>query len=254
MIEDSRIGSGNTGLEEFTEFLSLGKVAELGKPQNERDILVLWDTVAAVSVIHRKSLPEGFVQKNNDFVLLGGFPETVVSCPLEVLSIDTNLVKSPVKVAIVDCIPVEGVDFVLGNDLAGGKVGNCPHMRFCPSEKEFSEVEGLYRDLIVLVEALTRAARRKKQEEIPEVSLGDSFLFDSHKKEPETSRGAGVKVLILGDTKCWDRNSLIKEQGEFNTSQFLDSPESHDTVKPYYAVKEGVLYRVSRSPKSSTED
>ena len=233
MIEGSRLGSGNTGLEEFKEFLSLGKVAELGKPQNERDILVLRDTGAAVSVIHRKSLPKGFVQQNNDFVLLGGFPETVVSCPLEVLSIDTNLVKGPVKVAIVDAVPVEGVDFVLGNDLAGGEVGNFPHMSFCPSGKEFSEVEGLYRDVIVPVGALTRAARKKKQEEIPGMSLGDSCLFDSHKTESETSRDAKVKVPILGDTKFWDRKSLIKEQeGEFNTSQFLDAPESHETVKP----------------------
>ena len=254
VIEDSRIGSGNTGLEEFKEFLSLGTVAEIGKPQNERDILVLRDTGAAVSVIHRKSLPEGFVRQNNDFVLLGGFPETVVSCPLEVLSIDTNLVKGPVKVAIVDAVPEEGVDFVLGNDLAGGKVGNCPHVSFCPSGKEFSEAEGLYRDVIVPVGALTRAARRKKQEEVPEVSLGDSGLFNSHKKKSETSRDAGVKVPVLGDTKFWDRESLIKEQGEFNTSQFLDAPVSHDTVKPYYAVREGVLYRVSRSPKSSAED
>ena len=257
VIEDSKIGSGNTGLEEFKEFLSPGKVAEIGKPQNERDILVLRDTGAAVSVIHRKSLPEGFVQQNNDFVLLGGFTETVASCSLEVLSIDTNLVKGPVKVAIIDAVPVEGVDFVLSNDLASGKVGNCTHVNFCPSGKEFSEAEGLYRDVIVPVGALTRAAKRKKQEEVPEVSLGDSGLFDSHKKKSEMSRDAGVKVPVLGDTKFWDRESLIKEQeGEFNTSQFLEAPVSHDTVKPYYAVREGVLYKVSSLGhlKSSAED
>ena len=134
-------------------------------------------------------------------------------------------------------------------------MGNCPHVSFCPSGKESSKVEGLYRDVIVPVGELTRAARRKKQEEIPEASLGDSGLFDSLKKKSGKSKDAGVETSVLGDKKFWDRESLIKEQeSEFNTSQFLNVSGSHDVVKPYYAVKEGVLYRVSRSRKSSAED
>jgi len=45
-----------------------------------------------------------------------------VGVPLHAIHLDSDLVKGRVVVGVRSQFPIEGVSFILGNDLAGGKV------------------------------------------------------------------------------------------------------------------------------------
>ena len=49
---------------------------------------------------------------------LGSYP----SAPLHQVYISSSHVNGPVTVGITSSLPIDGIDFLLGNDLAGGKV------------------------------------------------------------------------------------------------------------------------------------
>ena len=55
---------------------------------------------------------------------IGGYVET----PLVDLQLNCPLKKGKVKVGVVETLPMSGVDFLLGNDIAGGEVRKQPIM------------------------------------------------------------------------------------------------------------------------------
>ncbi|XP_064120762.1 uncharacterized protein LOC135225360 [Macrobrachium nipponense] len=79
-------------------------------------VTVLRDTGAAISVVLKSSLPDDPVA-GDEFVLIGGFPDACIACPLQTIYLDTDYVTGLVKVAVADTLPVKGVDILLGNDL-----------------------------------------------------------------------------------------------------------------------------------------
>ena len=48
--------------------------------------------------------------------------------PLHRVNLKSELVNGPVTVGVVSSLPIEGVTFLLGNDLAGDKVCTSPHV------------------------------------------------------------------------------------------------------------------------------
>ena len=68
----------------------------------------------------RSSLPKDFVEEQVEYVLLGGFPDTVSSYPRENIYLDSKWSKGTVKLAVVEKLSVRGVDVVIANDLADG--------------------------------------------------------------------------------------------------------------------------------------
>ena len=70
------------------------------------------------SLILRSALPDDFVEAKAEHVLLGGFPNTVTSYPRENIYLDSKWSKGTVKLAVIDKLPVGGVDVVVANDLA----------------------------------------------------------------------------------------------------------------------------------------
>ena len=57
-----------------------------------------------------------------DSVLMQGMECSTIEVPLHSVLLQSNLKSGPVIVGVRPSLPVEGVDFVLGNDLGGGKV------------------------------------------------------------------------------------------------------------------------------------
>ena len=75
-----------------------------------------------------------------DSVLIRGEGGGYRPVPLQKVYLNSELVIGPVEVGIVNEIPAEGVDVLLGNDLAGDKVKADPHTCDEPStEKEDSD-------------------------------------------------------------------------------------------------------------------
>ena len=63
-------------------------------------VRILRDTASAQSLLLGDALPEGVVAVEEEGGLLGGYPDSVVACPLMVINLDTSLVKGQVKIAI----------------------------------------------------------------------------------------------------------------------------------------------------------
>ena len=80
-------------------------------------ITVMRDTAAQVSVLKN---PTGRPLVSKEFVKIKGIVGDTF-CPLVVVHLQCPVVSVTAEVAIVDSLPVDGVDFVLGNDLAGGE-------------------------------------------------------------------------------------------------------------------------------------
>jgi len=64
--------------------------------------------------------------------------------PLHTVHLKSGLVNGAVKLGVRRQLPVEGVDLIIGNDLAGGKVFPSPIVTHIPSVKEQSNLSTLY--------------------------------------------------------------------------------------------------------------
>lgn len=85
-------------------------------------VVILRDNAASQSVILEGVLPLSEKSTINTDTLVRGLGMRYVGVPLRTAYLDSELVKGPVVVGVKDKFPVEGVSFIFGNDLAGGKV------------------------------------------------------------------------------------------------------------------------------------
>jgi len=113
-------------LKEFKWFMSLAKVSSMEDRHKKIAVTVLRDTAATQSLILESALPADCPFMDWEIVVLRGFPDSWTTCPMVELFLDSPLVKGQAKVAVVKELPLEGVTFVLANDLARGNVGSDP--------------------------------------------------------------------------------------------------------------------------------
>ena len=106
--------------EQYGEFLSVGEICTNMNLKTNNKVVMLRDTGATQSCILKSALPNDFVSKGDSFILLGGFPCTVTSCPLEEVYLKSDQYNGKFKFAIVDRLPVEGIQVIIGNELACG--------------------------------------------------------------------------------------------------------------------------------------
>lgn len=112
----------------FKPFILEGVVSLTGNPKDQQPVKMLRDTGASQSIIRESVLPfseESFCQSS---VIVQGVELGYVSAPLHTIHIQSSLVSGSVKVAIRSALPIPGIDFILGNDLAGGKVMPVPEV------------------------------------------------------------------------------------------------------------------------------
>ena len=107
----------------FGEFVSFGQVSA-SPSEARRKVVILRDTGAVQSCILRSLVPDELVLHSDKYVLLGGFPKTVTSCPLVEFFVDSCEFRGKCLLAVVEALPIDRVDCLIGNDLAG-KARNC---------------------------------------------------------------------------------------------------------------------------------
>ncbi len=105
----------------YQPFLMSGFVS-LSADSEVRPITILRDTGAAQSIILDSVLPFSAVTYTGSDVLVRGIELGCVKLPLHTVCLTSDLVSGVVELGVRSELPVEGVSFVLGNDLAGGKV------------------------------------------------------------------------------------------------------------------------------------
>ena len=165
-------GHSEVHLEDFKWYVSSGSV-KFPSCSKEVKVKILRDTASAQSLLLEKVLPKGIVVEGGESVLLDGFPNSVVTCPLMTVCLDSSLVKGPVKVAFAKSLPVKGIDFVLGNDLAQNKVGTDPVIVHKPETQKSCN----FVDEVLPVNVVTRSKSREVSEN---QDLNISNLFDDN--------------------------------------------------------------------------
>ena len=124
---------GKQLLKDYREYLWNGHI-KASDNESGLGVIMLRDSGATQSCVLRSSLPKEFKFQRNNFALVGGFPNTVVPCPLEKLYLDCKRFKGYYRFAVVDALPIEGIQVVIGNDIAGVEMGEPTGFAVGPSE------------------------------------------------------------------------------------------------------------------------
>ena len=168
----------------FGEFVSFGEVS--ANPSDTRSrVVMLRDTGAVQSCILRSLVPEDLVLRSDKYVLLGGFPRTVTSCPLVEFFIDSCEFRGKCHLAVVDALPIDGVDCVIGNDIAGkagsNLIGQEPRQVYdCDDNR-----------VIVCSKPISPITRSQSSKE--PVSLDEPVDLDSL---PDVSKELGLEKIV----------------------------------------------------------
>lgn len=143
----------------------------------------------------------------------------VVPVPLHRVHLDCPLVSGFVRVGIRNSLPVKGITFILGNDLAGGNVVPAPEVTDVPSVCLDSNDVANFHPEVFSACAVTCAQSAKV---IEQVDLADSLLGHALAEERNIS-----------EIKRHDaRGSNVKSSaGLLESSHSLDLPISRSQIK-----------------------
>ena len=176
--------------EEYLPFVSEGFVSICGDSQQQPvKIKMLRDTGATQSLLLESVLPLSEQTSTGANVLIQGVECGYISVPLHKIYIKSDLVSGDVTVGIRPTLPVKGVSFLLGNDLAGDRVIVNPIVLDKPSD--FDDTEQLQREIPNLFPAcaVTRAMSKKLAKESEDIENRVS-LQKEVSQEPPAKRGS----------------------------------------------------------------
>lgn len=268
--------------DDFKPFASKGSVCLPGDRANKQPITILRDTAASQSILLKGILPITAEMKSGNSALMRGVEMKWFTEPLFVVHLESDLVNGPVEVVIRD-LPIEGVSFLLGNDLAGEKVVGCPPTPVLSEEPKVCEEDFANLHPHVFSSCvLTRAMAKRKEKGISVgdvidpsvVDLSETFLCESGDEMHESgslhvdrdvkdqkSGDAGPEVPELAIPMTHDgmsvgknstdfcrmsRTHLISEQRkDLSLSKFYDEVHSEecDSIPVGYFLRNGVLMR-----------
>ena len=185
-----------------------------------------------------------------------------VSAPLVRVHLESDCFKGEAKVAITPDLPVQGIQLLLGNDLAGEKMGgkSLPVLQEEPSAPV--DLEQLEADMpkVFPLCAVTRSMSKKahetespvSQSPVPENEDTDidlSFLFPD-------SFSAG-SVLSAGDVRQGKEALIAAQRADESLAPMMEQAEMQErdaAPTTSYHLKEGVLYRRWLPPTYPRED
>lgn len=153
--------------------------------------------------------------RSDESAVVRGIEMGFVPAPLHRVHVRSDMVTWFFKVGVCSEFPVDGIDFIMGNDIAGGKVYPIPKVVDVPVHESHDDVAGCYPDVFV-ARVLTRAQAHKK---VQEVNLADSILGSVLSKEESLSSGGAVskvtepeKAATTDSPVLLTREALLKAQ------------------------------------------
>nr|XP_033947065.1 uncharacterized protein LOC117452494 [Pseudochaenichthys georgianus] len=147
---------------------------------------------------------------------------TLVAAPLHNVYIHSSLVKGFFKVPVLPALPIKGVDFILSNDLAGGKVKPVPEVIDSPDLSLDAEKSAEVPPEIFPACVVTRAQSKKYGEDLSDSFLATGqFLEDMTVSDrlPEEDRSAGAGSASNGSELV----QLPATREEFMAAQFPEA-------------------------------
>ncbi|CAI5677731.1 unnamed protein product [Oreochromis niloticus] len=176
----------------FKPFIFKGAVSLSGEPKDERTVTILRDTGGSQSLILASALP--FVEKtaSGTDVIVRGVGMTYMPAPLHRIWVQSDLVSGVFPVAVCPCFPIDGVDFIMGNDIAGGKVYPTPEVTKTPGPSPLSDALSQQHPDVFPVGVLTRSHARRQEEvvDLSESVVGSILEKDVMPSEEEVGPDA----------------------------------------------------------------
>lgn len=96
--------------------------------QDQGVVTILRDTGGSQSFVLSSDLPMGKDTARNVSTVVRGIGMSFVPGPLHCVHVKSKLVTVIFSLVVHDSFPVDWVDFIMGNDLAGGKVYPVPEV------------------------------------------------------------------------------------------------------------------------------
>ncbi len=177
---DKSVDQCITSSVDYTPFITGGTVSLPGSNETV-PVCLLRDTGAAQSFLLEGILPLTSETATGTHVLVRGFEMGFVEVPLHRIHLSSAIVSGDVIVGVRSALPVPGITFILGNDLAGGNVWGrsgvaAPPVVACIPRK--SDVKNCreFPDLFPAC-AVTRSMAKPLSENQVEVPLHDTFFY-----------------------------------------------------------------------------
>uniref|UniRef100_A0A8C1I8K6 Gypsy retrotransposon integrase-like protein 1 n=1 Tax=Cyprinus carpio TaxID=7962 RepID=A0A8C1I8K6_CYPCA len=221
--------SGNLlGNGDYAPFITYGHVSMIGT-EVKIPVTILRDTGASESFILEDVLPFSFLSDTGTSVLVRGIGLDVMSVPLHRVTLSSELVSGEVVIGVRPSLPVDGVDIIMGNNLAGDKVW--PDTFSSP---------------VVLSVPLPGSDESHKN--YPEVFTACAVTRSMTSTQPRvTSDSAVVKPFSLPDNFSVSPSELLQEQQlDSSLHQLFErvmSPEEIRNVAHGYFLQDGILVR-----------
>lgn len=233
-------------------------------------VTILRDSGASQSVLLEGVLPLSDESSAHSRALIQGTGMNFIGVPPHAIQLESDLVKGRVVVGVKSKLPVSDVSFILGNDLAGGKILLNPEVVAVPVIQQPDDLRKKFLNVFPVC-AVTRAMVAKQGHKAADddavVDLSESFLVDGNGSSLLTSPAPFEAAAVSAEGHCSEsqnskvrmsRQQLIIEQ---KRDLSLAAPfkeavtgEEADTVAVGYVLKDGVLVRKWTPRSSSTGD
>ena len=252
--------------EEFKPFIMKGFVSLPFGDASPQPITILRDTGASQSLMLEGLLPLSSETFTGSSALIQGVEMGYFSVPLHNINLTCELVSGPVTVGIQQNLPFMGVSFLLGNDLAHGKVLPCPQVVQAPVLSPETEALEITYPGIFPSCAVTRSMSQKLAEH--EVSqsqsdcndsfpaLADTFMNDTNDISVSTVSESSFKSNLAQLNAS--RKQLEDDQKNDTTlaslfQHSLTQDEAMEVPTCYYNDR-GILMRKWRPPDANVND
>lgn len=169
----------------FKPFITEGFVSHTEDPAGWRPVKILRDTGGSQSLIHQDVLPLLSAKGSESSVVVQGVGMRFVTAPLCKIFVQSSLVNGLCKVAILPALPIKGIDFILGNDLAGGLVNPVPELHHRPDVSQLDDLAHQFPGVFPAC-AVTRSQSKNS-----DIDLSDSFLVLKQSADSEHGETKG---------------------------------------------------------------
>ncbi|XP_067263779.1 uncharacterized protein [Chanodichthys erythropterus] len=256
VLEKDEIDAG------FKPFLMKGLISVNGKPEEQKEVQILRDTGAIQSFVISDVLPLSEQTSCGSSVLVQGIEMGVIKVPLHQIHLQSDLVSGFVRVGIRSSFPVKGVAFILGNDLAGGKVSPVPEVIDKPDCFIHADDIADHFPDVFAASVVTRAQKRRIGDDIV---LSDTFMSPVFTEESSGSDQKGADDVqhdkysaeseLLVEPFSHERIKIAQREDVSLTKCFsaAESTDSDKTSFVKYVIENGLLLRKWR-PNSDGEN
>ena len=237
----------------YLPFLSEGLVS-LTEARETFPIRILRDTGATQSLMVQDVLPYLDHCPTGASELVQGIELSIARVPLHRVFLKSKLVSGFVTVGVRPLLPLEGIDFILGNDLAGSRVNLQPELQVV-DEPEQDETARLFPSCVVTKSAARRARYRQEVGKPSGSNHRMDYLGDGDTTLPPGNgncRRSSVDALEGTGSSSLSRAQLVADQkNDYELCQLAENAASMDEASGMatcYYNDSGILMRKWRPP------